>query len=136
MLLQLILFFSLGYLAIIFEKFLHVNKAAVALVMAVGCWLLYFAGSENLAMSPHTMADQISDVAQIVFFLLAAMVIVELIDSHHGFKIITEMLYTSSKKKMLWFLILISFFMSAGLDNLTSMIVMTSLLRKIVPNKE
>jgi NhaD family Na+/H+ antiporter len=128
---ELLVFFSLGYLAIIFENFLHVNKAAVALVMGVVCWILYYAAVHG-GMTPGLMAEQLSDVAQIIFFLLAAMIIVELIDSHHGFKLITDMIYTSSKRKMLWFLIGISFFMSATLDNLTSMIVMASLLRKMV----
>jgi len=129
--LELIIFFILGYLAIIFEKTLHINKAALALVMGVVCWLLYFAGAES-GISTSAMAAQISEVAQIIFFLLAAMVIVELIDSHHGFKLITNILYTSSKRKMLWFMILVSFFMSAVLDNLTAMIVMTSLLKKLI----
>lgn len=128
---ELLIFFSLGYLVIIFENFLHINKAAIALVMGVVCWILYFAETHG-GMNPSLMAEQISDVAQIIFFLLAAMIIVELIDSHHGFKLITDMIYTSSKRKMLWFLIGISFFMSAALDNLTSMIVMASLLRKMV----
>lgn len=132
---ELLIFFVFGYLAIIFEKFLHVNKAAIALVMAVICWLLYFAQKET-PISAHLMAEQISDVAQIVFFLIGVMVIVELIDSHHGFKIISDMLYSSSKRKMLWFLIGVSFFMSAVLDNLTTMIVMTSLLRKMVPDRK
>lgn len=130
---ELILFFVIGYIAIIFEKFLHVNKAAVALVMSVLCWLLYFGDAHEL-LATSLMAEQIYEVAQIIFFLLAVMVIVELIDSHHGFKIITDLIYTSSKRRMLWFLIIISFFMSAMLDNLTSMIVVASLLRKMVPN--
>jgi len=129
----MLIFFSLGYLAIIFENFLHINKAAVALVMGVVCWVLYFAETQ-VSMSTGVMAEHVSDVAQIIFFLLAVMIIVELIDSHHGFKLITDMLYTSSKRKMLWFLIGISFFMSAALDNLTSMIVMASLLKKMVKN--
>lgn len=98
----LILFFALGYLAIIFEKFLHVNKAAIALAMGAICWLLVFSNQTPGFDSVH-FAEKISDVAQIIFFLLAAMVIVELIDSHHGFKLFTDMLYTSSKRKMLWF---------------------------------
>lgn len=131
--LELIIFFAIGYLAIIFDKFLHVNKAAVALVMGVVCWLLYFAESQTL-ISAERMAEQIYDVAQIIFFLLGVMVIVEMIDSHHGFKLITDVIYTSSKRRMLWFLIGISFFMSAVLDNLTSMIVVISLLRKMIVN--
>lgn len=126
----LIIFFSLGYLAIIFEKFLHINKAAVALFMGAFCWLLYF------IYHPHHVSndfvEHVADVAQIIFFLLAAMTIVELIDSHHGFKMITNLLYTSSKRQMLWFLIIMSFFMSAVLDNLTTMIVMVSLIRKLI----
>ncbi len=127
----LLIFFGIGYLAIIFENLLHVNKAAVALVMGVICWLIFFAGHHS-GLTSHSMTKEISDVAQIIFFLLAAMVIVELIDSHQGFKIITDLLYCSSKRRMLWFLIGISFFMSATLDNLTSMIVMISLLKKMV----
>ena len=133
--LGLILCFSLGYLAIIFEKFLHVNKAAVALTMGTLCWLIYFAKIPQ-EFSSVDAAEQISGVAQIIFFLLAAMVIVELIDSHRGFKLITDMLYTSSRRRMLWFLIGISFFMSAVLDNLTAMIVMTSLLKKLVDDRK
>lgn len=127
----LIVFFTLGYLAIIFEKFLHVNKASIALFMGAFCWLLYF-----ISYSPEQLSkefiDHVFDVAQIIFFLLAAMTIVELIDSHHGFKVITDLLYSSSKRGLLWFFILISFFMSAVLDNLTTMIVMVSLIRKLV----
>ncbi len=132
--LLLIFFFSVGYLAIIFEKFLHVNKAAIALVMGAFCWLLYFIALPK--QLPAEFVEHLADVAQIIFFLLAAMVIVELIDSHQGFKIITDMLYTSSKMRMLWFLIGIAFFMSAVLDNLTTMIVMVSLLKKLIPSKQ
>ena len=132
---ELAIFFVLGYLAIIFEKFIHVNKAAIALVMAVISWVIYFAVTHGQAVSVTLFSEQISDVAQVIFFLLAAMVIVELIDSHGGFKLITDIIYTSSKRRMLWFLIILSFFMSAVLDNLTAMIVMVSLLRKLIPNK-
>ena len=131
----LIVFFSLGYLAIIFEKFLHVNKAAIALTTGALCWLLYFVLLPSDFSVLH-MEKQIYDVAQIIFFLLGAMVIVELIDSHHGFKVITDMLYTASKTRMLWFLLGVSFFMSAVLDNLTTMIVMVSLLKKLIDNKQ
>ncbi len=133
---ELIILFSIGYLAIIFEKFLHINKAAIALVMAAGCWLLFFAQTSEGGIAPGVLEEQLSSVAQIIFFLIAAMVIVELIDSHHGFKLITDILYTSSLRRMLWFLVTISFFMSAVLDNLTAMIVMTSLLRKLIKDKK
>ncbi|MBS0623435.1 MAG: sodium:proton antiporter NhaD [Verrucomicrobia bacterium] len=129
----LIIFFILGYLAIIFEKFLHVNKAALALVMAVGCWLLYFGQRSTDA---NLFTKQVSDVAQIIFFLLSAMIIVEIIDSHHGFKTLTDFIYTSSKRLTMWLLVFLSFFMSAVLDNLTTMIVMASLLKKLVPEEK
>ena len=103
--------------------------------MGALCWLLFFVFLPA-DFSAMRIASQIYDVAQIIFFLLAAMVIVELIDSHHGFKLITDMLYTSSKRKMLWFLLGMSFFMSAMLDNLTTMIVMVSLLKKLFENKQ
>lgn len=135
MLYTLLLFlFSLGYLAIIFEKFLHVNKAAVALLMGALMWLLYFILTPG-GLSLESMSEQISDVAQIIFFLLAAMVIVELIDSHEGFKLITDLLYKASHLRMFWFLLGISFFMSAVLDNLTAMIVVISLLKKMIEDR-
>ncbi len=134
--LEMIIVFALGYLVIIFEKFVGLNKAGIALIMGVVLWGLYFGSLQPGHIPMDAIQEQITDVAQIVFFLLAAMAIVELIDSHHGFKLITDILYTSSKKKMLWFLLIISFFMSSILDNLTSMIVMISLVRKLVPVKE
>lgn len=132
---ELILLFTIGYCAIIFEKFLHVNKAAIALVMAIGSWLLFFIDVPG-GILPSAMAEQTSEVAQIIFFLIAVMAIVELIDSHHGFKLITDIIYTSSLRKMLWFLIVISFFMSSILDNLTAMIVMSSLLKKMIKDQK
>lgn len=132
---ELILLFLTGYLAIIFERFLHVNKAAVALVLGVLCWMLYFAYQDG-NVSFTAVGEHISDVAQIIFFLFAAMVIVELVDSHQGFKMITNLFTTSSKRKLLWLLIPLSFFLSATLDNLTAMIVMVSLLRKLIPSQK
>lgn len=125
----LITIFLIGYGAIVFEHVLNVNKAAVALVMAVLLWMFFFIQS---GQPTEVLTEHISDVAQIIFFLIAVMAIVELIDSHQGFKIITDIIYTSSMRKILWFLIIISFFMSSVLDNLTSMIVMVSLLKKMI----
>jgi len=134
--LEFSLIFVVGYLAIIFEKFIQVNKAASAILMAVFLWVFYFWQIPAHAMAIEAMGEHLSGVAQIIFFLLAAMAIVELIDSHGGFKLITDSLSTSSKRKMLWFLAIISFFMSSVLDNLTSMIVMISLLRKLFTDRE
>lgn len=131
--LALIIFFVIGYIAIIFEKFLQVNKSATALLMGAIAWLIFYISPNHFTNTD--LAHQVADTFEIIFFLLAVMTIVELIDSHHGFKIITQVLYTSSKRKMLWFLIAVSFFMSAILDNLTTMIVMISLLKKMIENK-
>jgi len=133
----LVIIFSLGYLAIIFEHILKINKSAVAIFMAVACWAVFFLGSphsvqENLA---H-LNQNVSGVAQIIFFLLGAMTIVELIDSHHGFKIVTDAIRTTSKRKMLWLISLVTFFLSSILDNLTTTILMVSLLRKLIPNAQ
>ena len=134
-LILLISIFSLGYTAIIFEHVLKVSKSAVAIFMAVACWAVYFVGSplsiqENLA---H-LNTNVSGVAQIIFFLLGAMTIVELIDSHHGFKVITDVIRTTSKRKMLWLISFATFFLSSVLDNLTTTILMISLLRKLIPD--
>ncbi len=131
----LIVIFALGYTAIIFEHILKINKSAVAIFMAVACWAVFFLGS------PHSLSENIahlnldvSGVAQIIFFLLGAMTIVELIDSHHGFKVVTDAIRTTSKRKMLWLIAIATFFLSAILDNLTTTILMVSLLRKLIPD--
>lgn len=132
----LILLFIFGYAAIIFEHNLHVNKTAVAILTAIFCWTVYFHVSalpleENLT---H-LKGHIADASQIIFFLMGAMAVVELIDSHNGFHLITSRLSSSSKRQMLWLVSLVTFFLSAVLDNLTTTILMVSLLRKILPNE-
>jgi len=125
--------FVLGYLAIIFEHNIRVNKTASALLMAVLSWMFLFLNAPN----PHALGEKVNDVSQIIFFLLGAMTLVEVIDVHKGFTVITDMIQTSSKRKLLWIMGLTTFFLSAILDNLTTTIVMISLLRKLVPdNKE
>lgn len=133
--LLLMIIFALGYAAIIFEHILKINKSAVAIFIAVACWGVFFLGSS------HSFSDNIahlngniSGVAQIIFFLLGAMTIVELIDSHHGFKIVTDAIRTTSKRKMLWLIAGSTFFLSSILDNLTTTILMVSLLRKLIPD--
>jgi len=133
--LLLILIFVLGYTAIIFEHILKVNKSAVAIFMAVSCWAVFFLGSPHSFQENIThLNTNVSGIAQIVFFLLGAMTIVELIDSHHGFKIVTDVIRTTSKRKMLWLISLSTFFLSSILDNLTTTILMVSLLRKLIPD--
>ena len=133
----LIAVFFLGYAAIIFEFSIKVNKTAVALVLAVLCWLIDFIGDfQTLDTSIQVLAAKLSDVSQILFFLLGAMTLVEIIDSHNGFQCVTKQLHTQSKRKMLWLIAFVTFFLSAVLDNLTTTILMISLLRKLVPYRK
>lgn len=122
--------FAIGYLAIIFEHPLKVNKTASALLMAVITWTFLFWVHPNT----HALGEKLNDVSQIIFFLMGAMTLVEVVDIHKGFKVITDLIHTSSKRKMLWVIGFVTFFLSAVLDNLTTTIVMISLLRKLVPD--
>lgn len=133
--LLLSIIFILGYLGIIFERFIRINKAAVALLMGGALWIIIFIYSnDGKNLNQFAFLEEMTGIAQIIFFLIAAMAIVELVDSHHGFKLVTDIIYSTSKRRMLWYILLISFFMSAVLDNLTSMIVMISLIRKLTHN--
>jgi len=135
--LLLIAIFVLGYLAIAFEHKLHINKTAPALIIASimwGVWALF--ESDKIGIINSELSHELASVSQILFFLLGAMTIVEIIDAHQGFKIITNRIKTKDAKKLLWIIAFISFFLSALLDNLTTAIVMVSLLRKLVHDKE
>lgn len=128
--------FLIGYLAIVFEHYIKINKTASAILMAVFTWIFLFAAKDRLSgFELGAIQDHISDASQIIFFLLGAMTLVELIDSHNGFKIITNMITTKSKKKLFWIIAIFSFFLSSFLDNLTTTIVMISLLRKLIEDK-
>lgn len=103
--------------------------------MAVSCWAVFFLTDHtSLQNDMRLLKVDIASVAQIVFYLIGAMAIVELIDTHKGFKIITDVIQTKSKRKMLWLIAFVSFFLSAVLDNLTTTILIVSLLRKIIPD--
>ena len=129
--------FGLGYLGIILEYNIRINKTAVALLIAVLCWTIYFESSHlPLEQDLKVLGTHLSDVSQIIFFLMVAMTLVELIDSHKGFKIVTDIVRTNSKRKMLWIVSLTAFFLSAVLDNLTTTILMISLLRKMIPTRQ
>ncbi len=129
--------FILGYLAIAFEHPLRINKAASALLTGVICWAVYALSGNEKEIITENLSHHLSEIAGILFFLLGAMVIVELIDAHDGFEIITEKINSTSKKKLVWIVGFITFFLSPVLDNLTTTIVMVSLLRKLIPdNKE
>lgn len=129
----MIIVFCLGYILITIEHITAINKATIALMMAIICWVLQFArphwkGEENIAF----LGEHLADISQVVFFLLGALAIVELINLHKGFKIISENIAIRSKRKLLWVIGFITFFLSAILDNLTTTIVMVSLLSKLV----
>ena len=129
--------FALGYFFIIFEHPFKINKTAVSLLVAVACWVLYFlVTDEPLPAALGHLDLHISKAAQIIFFFMGSMTLVELIDSHQGFKQITDLIYTSSKKKMLWMVAILAFFLSAIIDNLTATILMCALFRKLIPHHE
>ena len=136
MLVAIIIVFILGYLCIALENFLRINKAAIALVTGVLCWTLYIISSNEKEMVSSELIEHLGNLSQILFFLLGAMTIVELIDAHDGFEIITRRITTKSKRKLIWIVCLIAFFLSAVLDNLTTTIVMISLVRKLMTNRE
>lgn len=130
----IILMFAIGYIVVIFEHQTKINKSSVALLLAVLCWVVFlFSSGHPLSQDLSALNHHVSSVSQIIFFLMGAMALVELIDSHKGFKIVTDVINTTSRRKLLWVISLTTFFLSAALDNLTTTILMVSLLRKIVP---
>lgn len=133
----LVVVFILGYLAIAFEHPLKINKTAPALLIGSLMWSIWAVSDFGMVKEINSeLNHELADVAQILFFLMGAMTIVELIDAHQGFKIITNRIKTTNARKLLWIISIITFFLSALLDNLTTAIVMVSLLRKLVHDRE
>ena len=132
----LIIIFTLGYLAITLEQTIKINKTATALMTAVLCWTLIISNASNKELIIEQLSHHLSSISEIVFFLLGAMTIVEIIDAHDGFQNITERIKTNHKTKLIWLISVITFFLSAVLDNLTSTIVMMSILNKLIENKK
>lgn len=158
----MIIIFIIGYSAIALEHSLKVDKAATALITGMLMWTVYvFGGIEILSsgvskawnsfvstnptenspagilhfITNHEIFHHLSDIASILFFLIGAMTIVEIIDRHQGFKILTDRVQTRNKAKLLWILCFLTFFLSALLDNLTTTIVMIALIRKLISDK-
>lgn len=130
------LIFVIGYVAIATEHFISINKAATAVLTGVFCWLayiMYVPGKDEVLTQ---LMEHLGSVSGILFFLLGAMVLVELIDLHDGFFAITSRIKTTDKRKLLWIVSIVTFFLSAALDNMTTAIVMVSLLRKIIADKK
>ncbi|MBL7748117.1 MAG: sodium:proton antiporter NhaD [Chitinophagaceae bacterium] len=128
--------FVLGYLAIAFEHPLKLNKAASALITGVLCWTIYIVQSDSADTAGEELLHHMGEISSILFFLLGAMTVVELIDSHNGFDIIKEKITTTSKPRLLFVITGVTFFLSALLDNLTTAIVMTSLCSRLLKEKE
>ncbi len=131
-----ILIFIIGYLAITLEHSIKINKAASALLTGTLCWTVYALGQPDKMLVAHQISEQMSEISGILFFLLGAMTIVELIDAHDGFELVTDRIRTTDKRRLLWLIGGITFFLSALLDNLTTTIVMVSLLRKLMARRE
>ncbi len=128
--------FVAGYLAIALEHFIKLNKAASAILTGVICWIIYsVASADRVAMEGHLL-EHLGDIASILFFLLGAMTIVTIVDMHDGFTVITNRVRTTSKSKLLWILTILAFFLSSLLDNLTTTIVMISLINRILTEKK
>ncbi|WP_421750252.1 sodium:proton antiporter NhaD [Croceimicrobium sp.] len=161
----MVVVFVLGYLAIALEHNIKIDKAASALMTGTICWALYVIGAEGIIdfhSVPHWISDMfaeeknitdqheivthyvtefqilehLGEIASILFFLMGAMTIVELVDAHEGFSVITDRIKTTSRRSLLWIICILTFFFSAALDNLTTSIVMVSLLRKLIDDKK
>ena len=136
MIILLIITFVAGYILIAFEYSVKVNKSAIALITGVLCWSVYSLFSPDKSLVNQQLSEHLGSLSGILFFLLGAMTIVELIDSHDGFEIITSRITQTDKRKLLWIVAFITFFLSAVLDNLTTTIVVVSLLSKLINNQK
>ncbi|KAI8554543.1 hypothetical protein RHMOL_Rhmol05G0107300 [Rhododendron molle] len=130
------LLFGIGYAGIIFEESLAFNKSGVGLLMAVSLWVIRSIGAPSTEVAVSELTHASAEVSEIIFFLLGAMTIVEIVDAHQGFKLVTDNITTRKPRTLLWVVGLVTFLLSSILDNLTSTIVMVSLLRKLVPPSE
>ena len=128
--------FIIGYIAIAFEHVIKINKAAIALVTGVLCWTVYILLSPDKNLVSEELTHHLGELSGILFFLLGAMTIVELIDAHDGFNLITSRINQTDTRKLLWIIAFITFFLSAVLDNLTTTIVVISFLRKLIRNEK
>ncbi|MBR0695086.1 sodium:proton antiporter NhaD [Bradyrhizobium lablabi] len=134
MLAAIIAVFIVSYAAIALEHPIGINKSATALLSAGLLWTVYAVLSGDPALIDKQLNESVSSTAQIVFFLIGAMTIVEVIDAHNGFEVITSLIRTKKQATLMWVVGLVTFFLSAILDNLTTTIVMISLMRKLLGN--
>ena len=142
----IVVVFVAGYLCIALESVTKVNKAAIALLMFVACWTLFMVdpGSYISGVADNLIPQAVSDIIEkhlgststTLFFLMGAMTIVEIVDQNGGFDWVREVMVTKSKRKLLWRITVLTFILSAILDNLTTSIVMVMILRKLVENRK
>ncbi len=139
------LVFVLGYLAIALEHPLRINKAATAILTGALVWSVLMVGRSSIFLDAdhveheeliHHLLEHLGEIGSILFFLMGAMTIVELIDVHGGFRVVTDRITAKKQYTLLWIICVLAFFMSAALDNLTTTIVMCALLRKLIKDKE
>lgn len=135
MLTLLVVVFIIGYAAIAFEHSLNINKSATALITGVLCWTIFTFSGETTFISEE-LQHHLGGIASILFFLLGAMTVVELIDAHDGFDVLTSRIQTTNKRKLLLLVGVFAFFLSAVLDNLTTAIVMVAVVKKLIPDQK
>lgn len=132
----LVLIFFVGYLAIIFEHKISIDKSSSALLVGTLCWTVVSLISTNMHDTTEKLMNHVGEIAAILFFLIGAMTIVEIIDTYNGFDIITTKINTRNQVKLLWIICFITFFLSSVLDNLTTTIVMVSLVKKLINERK
>ncbi len=130
----IITIFVIGYIAIALEHTIKLDKAASALITGVLVWTVYIVSGADPHHVNEQLTEHLGELSGILFFLLGAMTVVELIDAHDGFNLITDRITQTNKVKLMWIVSFLTFFMSALLDNLTTTIVMISLLKKLIKN--
>lgn len=142
--------FILGYIFIALEHPLKIDKAGTALLTGVLCWLVLLLGFNQMPAANEMLLsgsgpesilnaalfEHLGKIAEILFFLLGAMTIVELVDVHNGFRVITDRITTTNEVKLLWIVTWVTFFLSAVLDNMTTAIIMCALLRRLIKKQD
>lgn len=131
----LLLLFVVGYAFIAMEHKFKINKSAIALLMCGAMWTVYSLLAHDAGISGELLGH-LGDTCEILVFLIGAMTIVDLIDTHGGFNVITTHITTRNKRKLMWLVVFITFFMSAVLDNMTTAIIMVMMMRRIIPNRK
>ena len=136
MLTALVIVFVLAYAAIALEHPLKINKSATALIGAGLLWSIYALSSGDSNAVGEQLGQSLMGTAQIVFFLMGAMTIVEVVDAHNGFEVITSRIKTTKLSSLMWMVGFVAFFLSSILDNLTTTIVMVSLMKKLLDKRD